>query len=131
MALASCKECGGQVSTEAKTCPHCGKPNPAPVCFAATAVYGNYNHPALFDLRLFKYNWLSNSKRGHRFINWYCKKGRTLAVLVSRNIFLKKLTLIIINPLHLLVKSLELTKNNLHTAYFKLFFKIRKAGMRH
>lgn len=36
MTLSSCKECGAQVSTEAKTCPHCGvkaptqRPNTAP-----------------------------------------------------------------------------------------------------
>jgi hypothetical protein len=28
MALKPCKECGQQISTEAKTCPHCGKANP-------------------------------------------------------------------------------------------------------
>ena len=30
MALKSCRECGKEVSTEAKTCPHCGVANPAP-----------------------------------------------------------------------------------------------------
>ena len=29
MALSNCKECDGKVSTLAKTCPHCGVPNPA------------------------------------------------------------------------------------------------------
>ncbi len=29
MALAACRECGRQVSTEATTCPHCGVPRPA------------------------------------------------------------------------------------------------------
>ena len=29
MALSTCKECDGKVSTLAKTCPHCGVPNPA------------------------------------------------------------------------------------------------------
>jgi hypothetical protein len=29
MALKPCKECGQQISTEAKTCPHCGKRDPA------------------------------------------------------------------------------------------------------
>ncbi len=28
MALKPCKECGQQVSTKAKACPHCGTPNP-------------------------------------------------------------------------------------------------------
>lgn len=26
MALVDCRECGGQVSTRAKACPHCGDP---------------------------------------------------------------------------------------------------------
>src|SRR5689334_11699865 len=30
MALRSCRECGKDVSTEARTCPHCGIPRPAP-----------------------------------------------------------------------------------------------------
>ena len=29
MAIVTCRECRGQVSTEAATCPHCGVPNPA------------------------------------------------------------------------------------------------------
>lgn len=29
MALAPCRECGGQVSTEAAACPHCGVPDPS------------------------------------------------------------------------------------------------------
>lgn len=29
MALATCRECRAQVSTEASSCPHCGVPNPA------------------------------------------------------------------------------------------------------
>lgn len=29
MALVECRECGKEVSTEAKTCPHCGTPKPA------------------------------------------------------------------------------------------------------
>src|SRR5437016_1266861 len=28
MALQKCRECGGMVSSGAKTCPRCGKPNP-------------------------------------------------------------------------------------------------------
>ena len=29
MALTECRECGKQVSTDAKACPHCGTPDPA------------------------------------------------------------------------------------------------------
>jgi hypothetical protein len=31
MALKACKECGHEISTEATTCPHCGKKNPTGV----------------------------------------------------------------------------------------------------
>ena len=30
MALGKCKECGGQVSSDAETCPHCGANKPLP-----------------------------------------------------------------------------------------------------
>lgn len=39
MALAKCKECGGQVSTEAKACPACGAPPPKQTS-TATLVIG-------------------------------------------------------------------------------------------
>lgn len=29
MAMKPCRECGEQVSTQAKACPHCGTPHPA------------------------------------------------------------------------------------------------------
>ena len=29
MALTNCRECQGEVSTEARSCPHCGVPNPS------------------------------------------------------------------------------------------------------
>ncbi len=36
MALTKCRECGGQVSTEAGTCPHCGAPVKAPAPVTAS-----------------------------------------------------------------------------------------------
>lgn len=38
MALSTCKECGGQVSTEAKACPHCGAGSPALVSASSAKV---------------------------------------------------------------------------------------------
>lgn len=39
MSVQSCRECGGVVSTEASTCPHCGAPEPTrPPAAAMTAV---------------------------------------------------------------------------------------------
>jgi hypothetical protein len=46
MALAKCRECGKQVSSEASKCPHCGISNPCPelatgiVCLIAFAIVG-------------------------------------------------------------------------------------------
>ena len=37
MALSTCRECDGKVSTLAKTCPHCGVPNPATVVKKTTS----------------------------------------------------------------------------------------------
>jgi len=38
VALATCRECGKEVSTEAKTCPHCGVTNPVPSTSKASPV---------------------------------------------------------------------------------------------
>ncbi len=40
MALTKCRECGGQVSTEADDCPHCGCENPARSRFLNKGVQG-------------------------------------------------------------------------------------------
>jgi hypothetical protein len=40
MALTKCRECGGQVSTEADDCPHCGCENPARSRFLIKGVLG-------------------------------------------------------------------------------------------
>lgn len=36
MALTNCRECGGQVSAEARSCPHCGAPRPAEASWSGT-----------------------------------------------------------------------------------------------
>lgn len=38
MALTQCRECNKDVSTKAKTCPHCGVTNPAPSTYAAQII---------------------------------------------------------------------------------------------
>jgi TM2 domain-containing membrane protein YozV len=39
MALVPCRECSGQVSTEAQQCPHCGMPSPAALLHAAAQAH--------------------------------------------------------------------------------------------
>lgn len=43
MARARCRECGGHVSSEAVSCPHCGTQNPASAAAPAGAAHA---HPA-------------------------------------------------------------------------------------
>ena len=38
MALEKCRECGGQLSTKARFCPHCGAPNMLTVSRARVAI---------------------------------------------------------------------------------------------
>lgn len=39
MALGTCRECGKQVSSEAKSCPHCGVDSPIPITWTAYGVF--------------------------------------------------------------------------------------------
>lgn len=59
MALTSCRECGKQVSTDAKTCPNCGTPGPAirrapvvPKKASAWKKYSNIRLPVLLVFAL-------------------------------------------------------------------------------
>lgn len=47
MALTNCRECQGTVSTEARVCPHCGCPNPAPA--SATVLCKECGNPMLLN----------------------------------------------------------------------------------
>ena len=92
-------------------CPNCGYEEESGPCFIATTVYGNYDHPVVFDLRNFRDNWLKKREKGKIFINWYYKNGPILASWVDKSETRKLLALIlIIKPLHLLVKIFRLHK---------------------
>lgn len=59
MGLKPCKECGNEVSTQAKTCPHCGVDNPAPefgpiMTFIGKLVLGVF----AFFLTIVFFGWL-------------------------------------------------------------------------
>ena len=76
-------------------------------CFVATAVYGNYDHPIVMDLRFFRDNYLDKKKRGKAFISWYYKHGPRWANIIERSEFLRLLALIfILKPLHFISKFL-------------------------
>jgi hypothetical protein len=77
-------------------------------CFIATAAMGDYNHPVVIDLRLFRNNWLLKRKWGVKFTNWYYTHGPKAARVIEKSLVLKKLTfIIIVKPIQLLTKILK------------------------
>ncbi len=77
-------------------------------CFIATAAMGDYNHPLVIDLRLFRDNWLIKRNWGVNFTNWYYTHGPKAARIIEKSLCLKKLTFIfIVKPLQLLTKKLR------------------------
>lgn len=80
-------------------------------CFVATAVYGDYDHPIVKDLRVFRNNHLFTSKLGRKFVNVYYAHGPKLAEKIQSQ---KTITFITRNafifPLHFCLNALGLTK---------------------
>jgi len=77
-------------------------------CFIATAAMGDYNHPVVMDLRLFRDNWLLKRDWGVNFTKWYYAHGPKAANIIDKSTFLKKMTLItIVKPLQILTKKLR------------------------
>ena len=109
---------GREVKSEQKFCsPKCSHEYPYQAtpensgCFIATAVYGNYDHPVVLDLRFFRDNSLEQNKWGRSFINFYYKFSPYWADIISKSKLLRILAFsIIIFPLHLLVKTFKKSK---------------------
>jgi hypothetical protein len=77
-------------------------------CFIATATMGNYNHPVVIDLRMFRDNWLLKRDWGVRFTNWYYNHGPKAAKFIEKSHFLKNVSYIfIVKPLQLISKFLK------------------------
>tara|TARA_B100000287_G_scaffold366447_1_gene361734 strand:- start:3 stop:1385 length:1383 start_codon:yes stop_codon:yes gene_type:complete len=81
-------------------------------CFVATATMGDYNHPTVKSLRIFRDDYLDKRKWGSSFIKHYYYWGPYLAKGIEKSNFLKKLSyFIIIKPLAFiaskLIKSLD------------------------
>jgi hypothetical protein len=75
-------------------------------CFIATATMGDYNHPVVLDLRLFRDDWLLKRNWGVIFTNWYYKHGPKAAKLIEKSFVLKKITfLLIVKPLQLITSK--------------------------
>ena len=75
-------------------------------CFIATATMGNYDHPVVVDLRLFRDNWLLKRKWGMSFTSWYYTYGPKAANIIEKSIILRQTTfLLLIKPLHFLISA--------------------------
>lgn len=78
-------------------------------CFIATAAMGDYNHPLVMELRLFRDNWLLKKEWGVKFTSWYYTHGPKAAILIEKSSFLKKIILVfLIKPLNFFIKKLKL-----------------------
>lgn len=83
-------------------------PQPKKGCFIATATMGNYDHPVVLDLRMFRDNWLLKRNWGVQFTDWYYTHGPKAAIIIERSLLLRKLTFIlIVKPLQIITKKLK------------------------
>jgi len=79
-------------------------------CFIATATMGNYNHPVVYELRLFRDNWLLNKAWGQRFTKWYYRNSPKYADIIKDSFVLKALSfIIIVLPLYCISKLTKKT----------------------
>jgi hypothetical protein len=77
-------------------------------CFIATAAMGDYNHPVVKDLRIFRDNWLLKRDWGVKFTKWYYANGPKAAKIIDKSTIFKKMTFItIVKPLQILTKKLR------------------------
>jgi hypothetical protein len=77
-------------------------------CFIATAAMGDYDHPVVVDLRMFRDNWLLKRNWGVQFTNWYYTHGPKAARIIEKTIILRKFCyFVLIKPLHILTKRLK------------------------
>jgi hypothetical protein len=77
-------------------------------CFIATSTMGNYHHPVVIDLRIFRDQWLLKRRWGISFTKWYYKHGPKAAKVIEKSIILKKLTyVLIVKPLQIITKNLR------------------------
>ena len=77
-------------------------------CFIATAAMGDYDHPVVVDLRIFRDNWLLKRHWGVSFTNWYYTNGPKAARVIESSDLLKKVTFfLIVKPLQILTKKLR------------------------
>ena len=77
-------------------------------CFVATATMGDYNHPTVLQLRLFRDNFLLQRKWGCIFTRLYYKWAPYPAKIIAKSNLLKKISyLTIVKPLSFITSRLK------------------------
>ena len=77
-------------------------------CFIATAAMGDYNHPVVMELRMFRDNWLLKRNWGVKFTRWYYTHGPKAASTINKSLFLRRLAyIIVVKPLQIITKKLK------------------------
>jgi hypothetical protein len=80
-------------------------------CFVATAVYGDYDHPIVQDLRVFRNQSLYTNSMGRKFVNFYYKNSPKYADRIQASPVLKTLVRVLfIIPLHFTLKHTGFVK---------------------
>ena len=70
-------------------------------CFVATATMGNYDHPVVLDLRVFRHETLKKTIFGRLFVKFYYAFGPYPAALIAKSNNLRRLSFkYLIKPLH-------------------------------
>jgi len=91
MGLKRCRTCGGEVSSEAKVCPHCGQTDPVKHwCFIATAVYGSYYSREVSVLRQFRDNVLLKNFIGKLLVVFYYKISPAFVIWFQNKPLIRK-----------------------------------------
>lgn len=74
-------------------------------CFIATATTGDYNHPTVMQLRLFRDNTLEKHIWGRKFIQFYYRNSPPIADFINQKYLLKKILYFsFIKPLSVLTR---------------------------
>tara|TARA_R110002096_G_scaffold44526_13_gene120551 strand:+ start:147818 stop:150166 length:2349 start_codon:yes stop_codon:yes gene_type:complete len=68
-------------------------------CFVATATYGNYDHPFVKILRVFRDDTLAHFAWGRGFINWYYDNSPALAGFIEDHAVARAVSYLLLAPL--------------------------------
>lgn len=78
---------------------------PTAGCFIATAAMGDYNHPTVIELRVFRDTWLERQPWGQQFIEFYYREGPKVANLISKSKVLRLVSFaLIVQPLKFITR---------------------------